>query len=312
MTSQKIALLCSKKMDYYEILFTYDSSIDSTIINDILAAELGGTGFESFVQSPEGLLAYIPVVAYNTETIDTCLAQFPLENIEFRYTSCLIKAEDWNEVWERNYFQPVRMGNDCLLRAPFHPSAPGFRYEIIIHPKMAFGTGNHETTNLMMRAMLDLDMEGKEMLDMGCGTGVLAILAALKGAGRIVAIDIDEWAYNNALENCRLNNVSHVQVVLGGAEKIASLGKFDYIFANINRNILLNDNPAYCRALKPDGELLMSGFYKEDIPAIEVECKQNGLAILSYKEQNNWVLVHAGKFILNERKKNHSNIHLYQ
>jgi ribosomal protein L11 methyltransferase len=130
---------------------------------------------------------------------------------------------------------------------------------------------------------------------MGCGTAVLAILAAKKGAGRVVAIDIDEWAYQNALENCRLNNTPHIRVILGGAEQILSTGMFDYIFANINRNILLNDMPAYCRALKPDGRILMSGFYKEDLPIIEAKCVQNGLAVFSCTEQNNWVAIHAGK-----------------
>ena len=283
------------KMDYYEISFTCNSSLDATIISDILAAELGEIGFESFTQNPEGLVAYIPAVSYQTEKIDQCLALFPLENVRFHYISNLIKAKDWNEVWEKNYFQPVRIGSECLLRAPFHPEESGYDFEIIINPKMAFGTGNHETTSLMLRAILDLELDGKEVLDMGCGTAALAILAAKKRAGRVVAIDIDEWAYNNALENCQLNNTAHIQVISGGAEQIAPSGMFDYIFANINRNILLNDIPAYCRALKPEGEIYMSGFYKEDIPVMETRCRQNGLALLSFTEQNNWVAIRTGK-----------------
>ena len=282
-------------MDYYEIIITAGSTPDTTLIYDLLAAELGEIGFESFVQTPKGLAAYIPTVNYQAEQLDKCLEQFPLEGVRFRYSSNLIKDRNWNEVWEQNYFQPVRIGKECLLRAPFHPAESGFRYEIIIHPKMAFGTGNHETTNLMLRTMLTLDLKGKLVLDMGCGTAVLAILAAQKGAGRVVAIDMDEWAYHNALENCRLNNVSHVQVVLGGAEQLPAIGLFDYIFANINRNILLHDIPVYCRALKTEGRIFLSGFYKEDIPVMEAKCKQNGLVVLSFNEQNNWVVVHAGK-----------------
>ena len=283
-------------MDYYEFTFACKSHIDKTIIFDLLADRLGETGFESFVRDGDRLLAYIPANNFVSNMLDTCLAQFPLANIRFQYTSTFIEAGNWNEVWEQNYFQPVSINNECIVRAPFHPEGSGYRYEIIIHPKMAFGTGNHETTSLMIRAMLDLELQGKEVLDMGCGTAVLAILAAKKGADRVVAIDIDEWAYHNAIENCRLNNTSHIQVILGGAEKIAQQGMFDYIFANINRNILLHDTPAYSLALKPEGKIYLSGFYKEDIPVLETKCIQNGLEMVSVMEQNNWVVISFKKF----------------
>ena len=282
-------------MDYYEILFTCNSLIDETIIFDLLAAELGEIGFESFAQNTEGLVAYIPVDAFETKKIETCLSQFPLENVQFHYTSNFIKAKDWNEVWEKNYFQPVRIANECIVRASFHPKESGYRFEIIIDPKMAFGTGNHETTCLMLRAILGLELKDKEALDMGCGTGVLAILAAKKEASRVVAIDVDEWAYYNAIENCQLNNTPHIQVILGDASQVVHSGMFDYIFANINRNILLRDIPCYCLALKPEGEIYLSGFYREDVPVIEAECIRNGLKLLSVKEQNNWVVVRLGK-----------------
>ena len=206
-----------------------------------------------------------------------------------------MESKDWNEEWEKNYFKPIRIGKDCIIRASFHKHEPGYAYNIIIDPKMAFGTGNHETTFLMISEILKLDLTSKELLDMGCGTAVLAILAHMKGAGRVVAIDIDEWAYNNALENIRLNNTNDIQVALGGAEQIPAFGTFDIVFANINRNILLNDIRHYSECMKPEAFLYMSGFYVQDIPAIEEECKHNGLALLSHTEKNNWAAVKVQK-----------------
>lgn len=160
---------------------------------------------------------------------------------------------------------------------------------------MAFGTGNHETTYLMITEMLKLDLEGKDLLDMGCGTAVLAILAKMRKAGKVVGIDIDEWAYNNALENISLNHTEDIQIALGGAEQIPAFGQFDIVFANINRNILLNDIKHYTGCMKPGAFLFMSGFYTEDIPAIQAECERNGLTFLSYTERNNWVAVKTQK-----------------
>ncbi|MDR0348151.1 MAG: 50S ribosomal protein L11 methyltransferase [Tannerella sp.] len=282
-------------MDYYEFTFTYHASIETAIINDILAAELGSIGFESFLELPDGLQGYIPVKNYHADELHVLLNNFPLEGVKFQYRQQYIEGKDWNETWEKNYFQPICVANQCLVRASFHPAAAGFLYEIIINPKMAFGTGHHATTYLMIKEMLAAGLSGKDVLDMGCGTAVLAILAAKKKAARIAAVDIDEWAYNNALENCRLNGTKHIDVRLGGAEQIKPSDAFDYIFANINRNILLNDIPAYASALNPGGFLYMSGFYREDIPAIEAVCNSNSVSFLSYTEQDNWVAVKTKK-----------------
>ena len=278
-------------MNYYELKFTYESPIEATIISDVLASELGEIGFESFTEDEDGLLAYVSDQLYNVKALQDKLNEFPLENVTIRYTEQLVESKDWNEEWEKNYFKPIRIGNDCIIRASFHEPEPGYTYNIIIDPKMAFGTGNHETTYLMIGEMLKLKLAGKELLDMGCGTAVLAILARLKGAKRVAAIDIDEWAYNNALENIRLNHTEDIQVALGGAEKIKEFGLFDIVFANINRNILLNDICQYTNSMKPGSILFMSGFYVEDIPAIEAECQKNGLKLDSYNERNNWVAV---------------------
>ena len=280
-------------MEYYEILFKYEASIETDVINDILASELGGIGFESFVSDEDGLTAYVVADKYDKPLMDECLANFPIPGIVFHSTQNLVKDKNWNEEWEKNYFQPIHIKDECIIRASFHAEEAGFRYPIVIDPKMAFGTGNHATTYLMLCEMLKLDLEGKEVLDMGCGTAVLAILAAMKGGARVVAIDIDEWAYNNAVENCRLNNTEDIAVALGGAEQIERFGAFDYIFANINRNILLEDIRNYVPALKSGGALYMSGFYKEDIPVIEEECNKNGLTLCSFNEHDNWVAVLA-------------------
>ena len=278
-------------MEYYELSFRYESEIEVETINDILASELGEIGFESFSPSEDGLTAYIIADKYSEASVDNCLKNFPVPGIVFHHTKQLIKDRDWNEEWEKNYFKPIRIENDCLIRASFHPHEDGFKHTIVIDPKMAFGTGNHATTYLMIREILKLDFTGKEVLDMGCGTAVLAILATMRNASRVVAIDIDEWAYNNAIENCRLNYTEDIEIALGGAEQIGRFGMFDYIFANINRNILLADIRFYVPALKPGGLLFMSGFYKEDIPAIEEECNKNGLTLCSFNERDNWVAV---------------------
>ena len=282
-------------MDYYMLTFRYESAIETSIINDILAAELGAIGFESFTESETGLTAYIADKNYDRKAVETLLGEFPLDGITFHFDALLIEGKDWNEEWEKNYFKPIRINHDCIIRASFHEDEPGYKYTIIIDPKMAFGTGNHETTYLMIEQMLPLVLNGKSLLDMGCGTAVLAILAKMKEAGKVVAIDIDEWAYNNALENVRLNHTESIEVALGGAEKIAGYGFFEYIFANINRNILLQDMQAYADALEPDGFLFMSGFYKEDIPVIEAACNKHGLKLISHTEKNNWVAVKTQK-----------------
>lgn len=282
-------------MNYYELKFTYESPIEATIISDVLASELGEIGFESFTESEDGLLAYVSEQLYNVETLQNKLKEFPLENVAIHFTGQLVESKDWNEEWEKNYFKPIRIDDDCIIRASFHQPEPGYTYNIIIDPKMAFGTGNHETTYLMISEMLKLDLEGNDLLDMGCGTAVLAILAKMKNASKVVGIDIDEWAYNNALENIHLNNTQDIQIAMGGAELIPTYGQFDVVFANINRNILLNDIKHYSNCMKKGALLFMSGFYIEDIPAIETECERNELNFISHTEKNNWVAVKTQK-----------------
>jgi ribosomal protein L11 methyltransferase len=281
-------------MNYYEISFTLNNpDLDSETLSDILAFELGNIGFESFTTDENGMTGYITVDNFDKNSLEEILNEFPIPQTVIQYKTNIVEDKNWNEEWEKHYFQPIHIEKECIIRASFHPDEQGFKYEIIIDPKMAFGTGNHATTFLMINEMLKTELKDKAVLDMGCGTAVLAILASKKEASRIVAIDIDEWAYDNALENCKLNNTENIKVIWGGAEKIKDTGLFDYIFANINRNILLQDIKNYVPALKKGGQLFMSGFYKEDIPIIEKECNNNGLKTVGFSEKDNWVAVGA-------------------
>ncbi len=274
-------------MNYIEVKFTVEPYEESS--KDVLAALAAEIGFESFVDSEGGITGYIQSSLFDENALKELVAEFPLDaKIDFSVEE--IEGKDWNEEWEKNYFQPLTIDNRCVIKSSFHQVEGEFDYNITIDPRMAFGTGHHQTTELMIRFILEEDFEKKSLLDMGCGTAILAILASMRGADPIVAIDIDQWAYDNAIENLRLNNVSNVDVEIGGAEL---LGKqtFDVILANINRNILLNDIQHYFKVLNKGGTLYMSGFYVEDIPLIQAECEKFGLTYVQYKEKDNWAAV---------------------
>jgi len=278
-------------MDYIEINFIIEPFEE--YISDVLASQLGEIGFDTFVPSEEGLAAYIPVKSFDESILKNILADFPFEaSIDYKVTQ--IESKNWNEEWEKNYFQPIIIGNDCVIHSSFHKNVPKATYDIVIDPKMAFGTGHHETTSLVIAELLLMELEGKTLLDMGCGTAVLAILAAMRGAKDIVAIDIDTWCTENSIENIAVNNITGIDVRLGGAELLEGL-HFDIVLANINRNILLADMEQYAACLTGGGELYMSGFYVEDIPLIEAEANRNGLKLMYYKEKNNWVVVKTVK-----------------
>ncbi len=255
--------------------------------SDILIAELGERGFESFVETDEGVQAYIKKEEWNPEIIEG-LAVLSNSLFAIEYSFVEIEQENWNATWEQN-FNPIQVGDKCVVRAPFHEK-PEVEFDIVIEPKMSFGTGHHETTHMMLQHILEHDFKGKSVLDMGSGTGVLAILAAMKGAKSIDAIDIDNWCYLNALENVERNNCNHIKVYEGTADLLVDQ-QYDIIIANINRNILLEDIPAYVKCLAPDGLLFLSGFYVEDIPIITEKCEEVGLKFEKNLEKNNWVAV---------------------
>ena len=255
----------------------------SETASDILSALLSDIGFESFVPTGSGLDAYIQASLFNREKLDKTLENFPFDST-INYTMESIEGKDWNEEWEKNYFRPIVIGNECAIYGTHHKNIPQAKYSIIIDPKMAFGTGHHETTSLILTEILKSDVSGKKILDMGCGTAVLAILAAKRGASKITAIDIDAFAYENAIKNISLNDVSGITVRLGGAELLGD-EIYDIIYANINRNILLHDMHIYARCMHSGAEIYFSGFYIDDIPVIREEAERCGLKFENYIEK---------------------------
>ncbi|MFD0760881.1 50S ribosomal protein L11 methyltransferase [Lutibacter aestuarii] len=252
---------------------------------EILIAQLGFAGFESFVENEDGVTAYIQENDWNEQILNTIQI---LNSEEFNFTikEEVIEQTNWNSEWEKN-FNPIQVDGKVSVRAPFHEN-PNLEFDIVIEPKMSFGTGHHETTHMMIQHLLSLDLANKKVLDMGCGTGILAIFAEMKGAKPIDAIDIDTWCYENSLENVQRNNCKHITVFEGDATLLINK-KYDVIIANINRNILLNDMQAYMNCLNKDGIILFSGFYKEDIPIIDAEVSKYQLKLDTVIERNNWV-----------------------
>jgi ribosomal protein L11 methyltransferase len=256
-------------------------------LRDVLIAQLGETGYDSFIETETGVEAFIPTSNYQEDNLFEVIKSFD-EEFTFEVSCEIIKSQNWNEVWEKNYFKPLVINNECVIRAPFHTEFPKAKYEIIIEPNMAFGTGNHETTTMMVETILENDFQNKTVLDMGCGTGILGILASMKGAKKVTAIDIDEWSFNGANENAALNKIKNMTVKQGDAGLLGN-EKFDIVFANIHKNVLLYDMASYFEVLKPEGLLIMSGFYTEDIQDIKNKAENLGLKDSGYKTKNNWV-----------------------
>lgn len=251
--------------DYYRVRIDVAECTED--ITDLAAAYLADAGFESFEPDSTGLTAYIKREAGDGVKIaEESLSDFPMES-DFKITGEVIEGEDWNEEWEKNYFKPILIEGRCVIHSTFHREVPEAEYDIVIDPKMAFGTGHHDTTSQMVKHILDLPLQGKSVIDMGTGTGILGILAAMRGAERVIGIEIDEAAYENAKENVTLNGVK-MELIHGNATALSGLEPADYLFANINRNIILGDIDRYAGRLKSGGEMLLSGFYDTDIAMI--------------------------------------------
>ena len=276
-------------MKYLE--FTFRTIPCTETANDVLSAVLGEAGFESFIEQTDGIAAYIQKQLFNEDSLQTALAEFPMPGTQVEYSYQEAEDKDWNEEWEKNFFQPIIIDDRCVIHCTFHRDIPKAEYDIVINPQMAFGTGHHETTSLIIGELLNGNLQGKSLLDMGCGTSILAILARMRGAAPCTAIDIDEWCVRNSLENIELNHVDDITVFQGDASSLADKGPFDVIIANINRNILLNDMKHYVSRMHSGSELYMSGFYVDDIPVIQAEAERNGLSFVHQQEKNRWAAV---------------------
>ncbi len=254
---------------------------------EIMIAEMAGAGFDSFTEG-EPLTGYIPENLWDEQWFRDLAKKYGLTDA-VSFTAVKPERKNWNELWEKN-FHPVFIGNRCMVRAPFHEPMPGMEYDIVIEPKMSFGTGHHETTSLMISMLLEEEVAGRHVLDMGCGTGILAILAARMGAAEITAIDHDEWSFRNALDNILRNNTPSVHVIQGDAGDIPQAA-FDLILANINRNVITEDIGKYLARMAPEGVLILSGFYVSDGPVIENAAARHGKRPVSHKTMNDWLAI---------------------
>lgn len=255
----------------------------------VLMQLMADKGYDSFEDTENGFNAYIQEKKFNSDLLNQI--ELPFDNIEIQYTHQSLEEKNWNEEWEKNFFQPISISNEVIVRSPFHKDFGDFPIEIVIEPKMSFGTGHHETTSMMIEHILEIDFNNKRVLDMGCGTGILGILASIKGATEVIGIDIDTWCVENSVENCELNDIKNMQIILGTADSLESQQSFDIILANINRNILLEDIPKYTEKLNKGGFLIISGFYKSDIDVINTTTSDSNLSEVNIKEKNQWVAI---------------------
>ncbi|MCF2582091.1 50S ribosomal protein L11 methyltransferase [Bacteroides caecigallinarum] len=276
-------------MKYFEVTFSVNPCNETA--TDILSALIAETGFESFVECEGGMQAYVQQSLFDENALKNIIAEFPIPETEITYTITEPEDKDWNEEWEKNFFQPIVIEDRCVIHSTFHKDYPKAEYDIVINPQMAFGTGHHETTSSILGELLDADLKGKSVLDMGCGTSILSILASMRGADPVTAIDIDDWCVNNSRDNIALNNINNITVELGDASLLEGRKPFDVIIANINRNILLNDMAAYTACMHKGSEIYMSGFYVQDIDAIRSKGESLGLRFVHYREKNNWAAV---------------------
>jgi ribosomal protein L11 methyltransferase len=276
-------------MDYFEYHFVFCKD-EKPFIADLLPTSLAECGFDSFSDASDGIMAYRPATYTDDSDVRSLLLSFEFDkNVTFEKK--LIKSKNWNETWEKESFSPVTFCDECVVHSPMSTNVPPLKYDIVVDPKLSFGSGHHETTTLMIERILQTRFDGKSVLDMGCGTAVLAILAYKMGAASVSAIDIDDWAYRNAQTNFEMNGVKNFDLRLGGVDVLPQ-NQFDYIFANINRNILLEGIPHYVKCMRAGSRLYLSGFYEGDIPVVRGVAEPCGLR---YQEdvtkKNEWVSI---------------------
>lgn len=281
-------------MKYYKVIFNITP--DSSDSRDILSALAGQAGFESFEETDEGLKGYVQVEKFDREALDTSIASFPIDGVKITYKISQVADEDWNATWEDNGFEPIVIANKCVIfdekdRDKIEANTQIPKLKIGIEARQAFGTGTHETTQMMVDTLLDMDLKGKHVLDCGCGTGILSIVAAKEGAKEVVGFDIDDWSVRNAKHNAELNGVS-IDVLEGDKGVLSHIsGLFDVVMANINRNILLSDMDSYREVMTGDAELIISGFYEEDVPVLVSKAESLGLSEVSKKSKDGWTCI---------------------
>ena len=282
--------------DYIELRI--GSSAATETMTDLLAAFLADLGYESFVPDDRGLTAYIASSQFSADAVSEMLADFPMPIPDLSVGHTLVPGQDWNAEWEKHYFKPIIVGEadrGVVVHSSFHTDVPQALYDIVIDPKMAFGTGHHATTANILEYLLELPMQGRTVIDMGTGTGILAILCAMRGAGRVTGIEIDPGAWENAVENVAMNGVqATATMLLGDATALPEVPKADLFIANINRNIILADLPSYAAALRTyvAADMILSGFYEEDIPLILEAATPLGLTYVDKKVNNRWTALH--------------------
>ncbi|MDE6643220.1 MAG: 50S ribosomal protein L11 methyltransferase [Muribaculaceae bacterium] len=272
--------------DYREVRINVSPC--SETVTDILAQFLSEAGYESFVADENGLTSYIKNELYDPAPVAEIIENFPIEDIKMEVSDIFVEGRDWNSEWEQHYFKPIIVNGQCVIHSSFHKDIPQAEYDIVIDPKMAFGTGHHQTTSLIIERLLSMNLDKKSIIDMGTGTGILAILAAMRGASPITAIEIDPMAHVNAVENVKLNGHPEIDVVLGDASALSNVQSADILLANINRNIIVSDMESYSKALKAEGTMILSGFYEEDIPVVAKVAEQYGLKQTDYTTHDRW------------------------
>ena len=298
---QRILIELSEFTRFYRMKYlvaTFEITVAADLMQtcrDLLADAAAEAGFESFEDQDSGLEAYVQKELFDKEALNEAIADFPIADARITYQVREAEDKDWNEEWERNFYDPLVVDDRCVVHCTFHKDIPSAEYDIVIDPRMSFGTGHHATTRGMMRYLLEMDIRDKRVLDMGCGTGILAILARMRGAADVLAIDNDEWCVSNSIENLKLNHVEGITVELGDATTLKGRGSFELIIANINRNILLQDMACYAENLAVGGDLLLSGFYVEDIPVINATAASLGLRLEGARQENNWAALHYTK-----------------
>lgn len=277
-------------MKYKEVIFNIQPYAEA--YSDILSAILAEIGFESFIPSENGLTAYIQKDQADLEKLGKTINEFPIQGVYINYEILDAEYKDWNEVWEEEGFHPIKIDDRIVIHDVKHSDVPNLPYDIVISPKLAFGTGSHQTTRLILRELLRLDLKGKKVIDAGTGTGILSIMCIKKGASEVFAYDIDEWSVENTKDNLLLNGIhNEVRVVLGDATVLDKTNHADLVIANINRNILLNDLHSFCSKLGKKGLLLISGFYTEDSPILIEAASKEGLILTKKDVDENWCML---------------------